>query len=280
VRFLLSAHASHEEMFVAARLGLGLLGDAARDAFSVAWTRSVKPQPPDTRFRVPEVDAPNVAGAKALGLVDAAAVAPDLAALQEDVAAGRVSALYVLHPGPADALGDVSWILDARASGRLQALVVQAVLESPLTQAADVVLPGATWLEKDGAYANADGRLQRASQAILPIGEAREDWRVVVDVAAALGIALPFDSVQSVREAIAALLSEHPSVTHIETLGADRPRSARNWLQASNPSERWKWDFLFQDLPPVKFHDLHAAGTSAQSTRIPLKPVDPAGHVE
>jgi hypothetical protein len=32
-----------------------------------------------------------------------------------------------------------------------------------------------------------------------------------------------------------------------------RPTSASNWLQASNPSERWKWDALFQDLAPVKF---------------------------
>ncbi len=31
-----------------------------------------------------------------------------------------------------------------------------------------------------------------------------------------------------------------------------RPVSVRTWLQMSNPSERWKWDFLFQDLPPVK----------------------------
>jgi hypothetical protein len=28
---------------------------------------------------------------------------------------------------------------------------------------------------------------------------------------------------------------------------------AKNWLQASNPSERWKWDVMFQDLAPVKF---------------------------
>ncbi len=28
--------------------------------------------------------------------------------------------------------------------------------------------------------------------------------------------------------------------------------AARTWLQASNPSERWKWDFMYQDLPPVK----------------------------
>jgi len=32
-----------------------------------------------------------------------------------------------------------------------------------------------------------------------------------------------------------------------------RPVAAKNWLQASNPSERWKWDVMFQDLPPVKF---------------------------
>ena len=32
----------------------------------------------------------------------------------------------------------------------------------------------------------------------------------------------------------------------------NKPLDARNWLQASNPSERWKWDFMYQDLPPVK----------------------------
>ena len=38
----------------------------------------------------------------------------------------------------------------------------------------------------------------------------------------------------------------------IADLAFARPMSARHWLQASNPSERWKWDFMFQDLPPVK----------------------------
>jgi hypothetical protein len=32
-----------------------------------------------------------------------------------------------------------------------------------------------------------------------------------------------------------------------------KPLAARHWLQASNPSERWKWDFMYQDLPPTKF---------------------------
>jgi hypothetical protein len=36
-------------------------------------------------------------------------------------------------------------------------------------------------------------------------------------------------------------------------LAFSRPVGARHWLQASNPSERWKWDFMYQDLPPTKF---------------------------
>jgi len=40
--------------------------------------------------------------------------------------------------------------------------------------------------------------------------------------------------------------------------------SARHWLQASNPSERWKWDFMFQDLPPVK--------GNVDPTALPLPP--------
>jgi hypothetical protein len=39
-----------------------------------------------------------------------------------------------------------------------------------------------------------------------------------------------------------------------------RPIPARSWLQASNPSERWKWDFMFQDLPPVKGHNVQMEG--------------------
>ena len=44
-----------------------------------------------------------------------------------------------------------------------------------------------------------------------------------------------------------------------------------HWLQASNPSERWKWDFMFQDLPPIKFGD--DFGPLPRAEVIPLKEV-------
>jgi hypothetical protein len=50
-----------------------------------------------------------------------------------------------------------------------------------------------------------------------------------------------------------------------------RDVAARHWLQASNPSERWKWDFMFQDLPPVKFAGRPAA--TSLTSGLPLREV-------
>ena len=51
---------------------------------------------------------------------------------------------------------------------------------------------------------------------------------------------------------IAARFPDVPGFQGLTSLSFARPLGARHWLQASNPSERWKWDFMFQDLPPVK----------------------------
>ncbi|HEV8345460.1 MAG TPA: 2Fe-2S iron-sulfur cluster-binding protein, partial [Vicinamibacterales bacterium] len=114
--FLLSAHASHEELFLFRALAEQLVGDVR--TISVSWRYQPKSQPAQTQFKVPPVDAPNVNGARLLGLAggnagDAVAEA-DLSALKEAVAAGRVSALYVFDPGPEGSIGGTAWILEAR----------------------------------------------------------------------------------------------------------------------------------------------------------------------
>lgn len=272
-RFLASAHASHEELFVLARTAQELLGAAGRHALSVAWTTSAKAQPDATRFVVPAVDAPNVAGARALGLTTAGPGEPcDLAALRREVEAGAVAVLFVLDPGPPGSLGDIDWIVDARRKGTLPFLAVQTVVRGPLVDAADVVLPGTAWVEKDAAYTNARGDLQAASQAILPPGEAQADWRILVNVARALGIVLGFDSIAQVRQAIVQILPDEATFAGLDALRQARPQTAEHWLQTSNPVERWKWEFMFQDLPPFKFQETHDPGPRAAV--IPLKKVE------
>jgi NADH-quinone oxidoreductase subunit G len=124
-----------------------------------------------------------------------------------------------------------------------------------LAAAADIVLPGTAYVEKDAVYTNDRGRVQGAAQAIVPPGEAREDWQILVNLAASLGLALPYKSSEDVRRALSIDVS------------FARALPARSWLQASNPSERWKWDFMYQDLPPVKGHNVQMEGV------IPLMPI-------
>jgi NADH-quinone oxidoreductase subunit G len=256
VRFLLSAHASHEELFLFRRLAEELIGEAGPQALSVSWRHRPKQQPERTQFKVPAVDAPNVNGARLFGLTpgtpgDAVGEA-DVAALRSAVEAGRVSALYVFDPGPDGSIGDTSWIAAARRSGTLPLLIVHGVLLNDLARAADFVLPGASYVEKEASYTNEQGRLQGTSRAIAPPGDAMDDWQVIVNLAVALGVPFDYTDAAQVRGEIAHRMPDVAGLEGITAMTFGRPVAASHWLQNSNPSERWKWDFMFQDLPPVK----------------------------
>jgi NADH-quinone oxidoreductase subunit G len=256
VRFLVSAHASHEEFFLFRRIADELIGEGGRQAITTSWRYREKPQPSATTFTVPAVDAPNVNGARIFGLTPGAVGSPvaeaNTTALRQAVEAGEVAALYVFDPGPEGSIGETDWIVAARASGALPLLVVQGVLMTKLAAAADFVLPGASSLEKQASYTNEQGRLQGTAQ-VLPIsGDALEDWRILVNLGAALGVAVNYTSATQVRADIVARFPGVAELSGLNELTFGEHVEARNWLQGSNPSERWKWNFMFQDLPPVK----------------------------
>ena len=274
VRMLVSAHASHEEMFLLKRLAEDLKGDSGASHVHVAWRRTEKPQPANTRFRVPAIDAPNVNGATNLGLAAAAKADgdADLSALRAAIDQGRVSVLYVLDPGPDGSMGDLSWLVEARKHGRLPVIVYQGVLQTELAKIADVVLPGAAWVEKDATYTNEKGMVQTASKAINAPGESVEDWQILTSVAAAVGLPYTYTTSQQVRADIAEHLSGRPEYAGLGEARFNQVVSAEHWLKTSNPMERWKWDTMFQDLPPVKGHNVQMEQMS-QPTVIPLRQV-------
>ncbi|EWY42118.1 NADH dehydrogenase subunit G [Skermanella stibiiresistens SB22] len=68
---------------------------------------------------------------------------------------------------------------------------------------ADVVLPGAAYTEKNGLYVNTEGRVQMARMAVFPLGEAREDWKILRALGDQLGVRLPYDSLAQVRKRLA-----------------------------------------------------------------------------
>jgi NADH-quinone oxidoreductase subunit G len=265
-RFLASGHASLEELFVLREIA------AHTGGVTISWRYREKPQPPNTKFKIPAIDAPNVRGARDLGFDVGSGSGPeDVSNLKAAVAAGRVGVLYVLDPGPDGSLGDMDWVLEARRAGTIKTLIVQGVLHTPLADAADIVLPGAAFVEKDATYTNMTGHVQAASRVIQPPGDAVEDWQILTKLGVVFGANVTFTSTQAIREAIGQALSATPGYASLASIAFSRPMSAKEWLQASNPSERWKWDFMFQDLPPVKFSE--EFGPLPRAEVIPLKEV-------
>jgi NADH-quinone oxidoreductase subunit G len=267
VRFLVSAHASLEELFVLREI----TGDTG--GVTVSWRYREKPQPKNTKFRIPEIDAPNVRGARDLGFHIGDRPGPaDLSALRAAVSSGAAKVLYVLDNGPDGSIGEVDWILEAKRAGQIQTLIVQGVLHTSLSEAADIVLPGSAFVEKDATYTNMTGHVQPASRVIPPPGDAGEDWQILSKLGVVFGSPLSYVSGEALRQAIAnALVEAVPAYELLRTVNFSRPLSAKHWLQASNPSERWKWDFMFQDLPPVKFGE--EFGPLPRADVIPLKEV-------
>ena len=70
--------------------------------------------------------------------------------------------------------------------------------------AADIILPAASFAEKDGTYVNTEGRVQFAEKAVFAPGDAREDWTILRALADALGVAVGFDTFAQLQSAMIA----------------------------------------------------------------------------
>ena len=95
----------------------------------------------------------------------------------------------------------------------------------PRRARADVVLPGAAYPEKSAIYVNTEGRVQMATRASFPPGDAREDWAILRALSDVLGKKLPYDSLAQLRQA---LYKAHP---HLHAASARSRRARRPILQ-------------------------------------------------
>lgn len=108
------------------------------------------------------------------------------------VADGRIKAIWIMATNPVDSLPDADGV--KAALDACPFVVVSDVLRhTDTTACADVLLPAAGWGEKDGTVTNSGRHISR-QRAFLPLpGEARADWRIIRDVAIAMGYGDGFD---------------------------------------------------------------------------------------
>ena len=111
-------------------------------------------------------------------------------------ASGAIKLLYVVGSDPAVRYHDPA--LARRALERAELTVVQELFLTETAKCADLILPAASFAEKDGTLVNIEGREQKINQAIDPRGESRPDWRIFSDLLARLGAPVAYFSARDI----------------------------------------------------------------------------------
>ncbi len=93
-------------------------------------------------------------------------------------------------------------------------LAVQDLFLTETARYADVILPGASFAEKTGTFANTERRVQLSHKAIEPPGLARADWEILVDLSNRLGLPTSFASTAEVMDEIARLAPAWTGISH------------------------------------------------------------------
>jgi formate dehydrogenase alpha subunit len=126
---------------------------------------------------------------------------------------GTIKSLYLVGENPYLSEANASHAIEAME--KIDFLVVQDIFLTETAQLADVVLPAATFAEKDGTFTNTERRIQRVRAAIAPRGEAKEDWRIVTEIARRMGApGFDYNTPAEIMAEIAALTPSYGGITY------------------------------------------------------------------
>ncbi|MBI4297073.1 MAG: formate dehydrogenase subunit alpha [Chloroflexi bacterium] len=126
---------------------------------------------------------------------------------------GRLKAVYLVGENPVLSDADASHV--EKALKNLEFLVVQDIFLTETARLADVVLPAATFAEKDGTFTNTERRVQRLRIAVLSPGEARPDWLITCQIAQRMGaMGFDFQNPEEIMEEIARLTPSYGGISY------------------------------------------------------------------
>ena len=136
---------------------------------------------------------------------------------------GDLKSLYIVGENPLVSDPDLNHA--EKAFGNLEFMVVQDIFLTETAQMADVVLPAFCFAEKDGTFSNTERRVQRVRKAVNAPGFAREDWKILCDLAGRMGIPMVYKNAEEIFEEIRHLTPSYAGITwqRIEQAGIHWP---------------------------------------------------------
>ncbi|MCF8218300.1 MAG: formate dehydrogenase subunit alpha [Bacteroidales bacterium] len=98
---------------------------------------------------------------------------------------GNIKGMYIMGENPVMTDPNQSHTIEALEN--LDFLVVQDIFHTETTPYADVILPASSFAEKDGTFVNSDRRVLRVRKAVEMPGNAKEDWKIIDEIANRMG---------------------------------------------------------------------------------------------
>jgi formate dehydrogenase alpha subunit len=179
---------------------------------------------------------------------------------------GKIKALYIFGEDPFITLPN----LERLKTGirELEVLVVQDQFMPQIGSYANVVLPGASFAEKDGTFTSMERRIQRIRNAISPVGDSRPDWKIFCDLSTRMGYPMKYENPSEVMTEISSLvpLYAHADYQNLEKAGIQWPlvvgRNRRFFpIEHREPIERPNEEYPLWILPRG-FHYHYGIGTT------------------
>ena len=136
---------------------------------------------------------------------------------------GELKALYIIGENPMISDPDLNHA--EKSLKNLDFLVVQDIFLTETARMADVVLPSASFAEKDGTFTNTERKVQRVRKAVTAPGKAREDGVILCDLSKRLGYAMSYKDSREVMDEIAQVTPSYCGINYnrIKTKGIHWP---------------------------------------------------------
>jgi len=141
---------------------------------------------------------------------------PSLTLLEilEEASRGKIKALYFMGGNIFESCPDADFVRQA-----LSGLEFMGGSELFLTRTAalaEVVLPAASFAEKDGTFTNFEGRVQRIRSVLPPPGESRPDWEILSELAEKFGVKMAYQNPEKIFEDMAREIPEYEGMNYSE----------------------------------------------------------------
>lgn len=125
---------------------------------------------------------------------------------------GEIKGLYIYGEDPVVTDPDTTHIIKALKS--LDFFVIQELFMTETAKYADVILPGSSYLEKEGTFTNTERRVQRVRKAIDAPGEARLDTDIIIDLMNRMGYPQKHMTSAEIMDEIASVTPSFGGISH------------------------------------------------------------------